>query len=174
MAIYNINNIRSINEAGAHKKFIKKAGEVYNKNVSKARLYGDLEAEYTAKGDFQRADKMKKRKNDYYEKSYLGNTPEQRIVTKNHIIHSEPYVKKSNGYKGLTPSQKQDMRDRVRLIKKFLKDRGTDYIGDKKPNRYLDAAKGSLKEAAQYILDVLDEQEYYDEYDNSNDYYYYE
>ena len=34
--------------------------------------------------------------------------------------------------------------------------------------------QAKLKEAAQYILDVLDEQEYYDEYDNSNDYYYYE
>ena len=39
------------------------------------------------------------------------------------------------------------------------------------------AKQAKLKEAAQYILDVLDEQEYYNdynEYDNSNDYYYYE
>ena len=175
MAIYNIDNIRSINEAGAHKKFIKKAIEADRKHTAKANMYKDLENRYRSRDDVWRALNMMHKSNEHREKSRFGNTEDQQQASKN-IIYDE-HLRRRNGYKGLSNHEKEDMRDRVRIIKKSLQDRGKDYIGDKEPNRYLNVAKASkakLKEAAQYILDVLDEQEYYDEYDNSNDYYYYE
>ena len=148
MAIYNIDNIRSINED---------------------------------KSDIRMRDTSAKRIARY--KSELGHkpfSPEYKAKLVDSIDRLPAMRTGSMSYKDIPNSTKtfknakfvagaantmdklnipQKMKDKARIERKL------------KENK---AKQAKLKEAAQYILDVLDEQEYYDEYDNSNDYYYYE
>ena len=158
MAIYNIDNIRSINEAGAHKKFIKKAIEADREHSTKADMYKDLEKQYLLRGNDRKARDMMYKKNEHWAKSRFGNTEDQWKAS-DKIIYDE-HLRRRNGYTGLTPDDKDLMQMRIRNIKSAVRDNSKDYIGNRKPNHYLNVAKASkakLKEAAQYILDVLDE-----------------
>ena len=158
MAIYNIDNIRSINEAGAHKKFMKKAEEAYYTHNPKGKMYMDLADRYEKNNNPDRASKMRTKAIGHYAKAIFENTPEQHLGSTNHVSIRRTY--KGIRYNDLTDGQKRNIADNNRYIKNALRDNGEDYIGNRKPNYYLNVAKASkakLKEAAQYILDVLDE-----------------
>ena len=152
MAIYNIDNIRSINED--------KSDIARYDATAKDRARHRSLAGHTFKAD----------KNSDHPKGYYHNEPSYKAAKRKYDddVRKGRYGEQStNQYsysfrRQLTTGRKQTATDKFRADEK-----NAQYISELNK-------RNKLKEAAQYILDVLDEQEYYDEYDNSNDYYYYE
>ena len=157
MAIYNIDNIRSINE---DKSDIARYDE-----LAKERAAEDSENGHKLKSDgvSSRADRRKIYK-EYLDQD--GTKYKRSIVA----ARTDPF------YTSQTASLKKDYD---RINNNYTKDYSDihktfglfDKARIKRRLKKSKAKQAKLKEAAQYILDVLDEQEYYNdynEYDNSD------
>ena len=162
MAIYNIDNIRSINE---DKSDIARYDAGAKMDAKATSING-----HRLKSDgFSKSERRKKFRDfdDEIRKDAIVGTLGRIAVRRNpsNGRHYAPhkrtadYINNSVERKLKEPDDKQRQIDKARIERKLKESK---------------AKQAKLKEAAQYILDVLDEQEYYDEYDNSNDYYYYE
>ena len=183
MAIYNINNIRSINEdksdiarydatAKDRARRRSKEGKEYNTTGIIPPYLSKKEQGKSYKQFMREIEDMGRRR--YNANQLKIKAPSTSIEDSMSIRSSFYRPHNDNGLKGEKLMKQAANLNRSLTNATSFKNTDIDKARIERKLKESKAKQAKLKEAAQYILDVLDEQEYYDEYDNSNDYYYYE
>ena len=153
-----------LNEAGAHTKYINKKYKEYDDHIQRANMLDDASLDARRNGQKSVAYKLKHAADEHDKKSSM-------IANK---LNNNPHVAYlyANKHKLDISPVESNNQNSIRHIKKNLGVGKDNMPKNREPGTYLDmqnrlnsSKKTSIKEACEYILDMLDE-EYYDEYED--------
>ena len=147
-----------LNEAGAHTKYINKKYNEFNKYRDRSN-----ELEKIA-GKSPSGEKIRNRANVYANAAH--NIYSNIAGNRGNIDSIHKYANK--GKHLTTEDNDYDPADYIRSVKSKLGVGKNNIPKDRKPNAYLKAQNRlrGIKEACEYILDMLDDEYYYDEYED--------
>ena len=179
MAIFSINDSsldEYLNEhGGAHRKYVEmkfKEADKQSENAKKDYKKSDILNDLAKNQSFKNSKKIKNLANQYADRAFNRERKasaldseaakyDPRIIT-NHIIQLKNNKNKDDEYANynIENAKKYGQKSKREFQERFGgKSKDTINTNDRKPGTYLDAQK-KLKEAAEYIISVLDEMEY--------------